>query len=551
MTPEEKLFAKMTEEIQKKFDSIGDEKVKEAVKSAFDVYSSAYEGKTEQEFSDLKTKMDELNKSFDAFDSDQNKELATQLSKIEETLTSFESKLKEIGKKVTEGSFGSGKKDSKNTFAKSIEEYLLSKIPNEDGVIVFDAMEEMKLSSGLMGDLPESKKSNGQVGVFSTKAMFAALDPMTNANSTAGQAIARDIDTMGFRNIPPILNDHVADIFTTPRMGVKAYMTLRIFHTYEDGSGIKAEGASAFAKSSVQLKSQDYKVFTYGTQYKISVEESEDVPEIVTELNAVIPDRLMNDLDEKILTDGGDNSVAPWGAFSTNATRPNVTIFNPYLYAGSAPDADVADLIAKMKLFARSQNYRVNGVLAHDNFYDNYEGLRDSNKNSLMDRRVQFSPTGEITAMAGLSTRKTRVMNETAVWVGSTPSQIIGIRENVMMQVGLNGTDFEDHNISTKWWGRFAYGVKDALANVYTADFNADIAILAMTAATALSYTDEVAKATAGYDQANITISLLATAGATDLIDANETAYQVAIEAATGVADLPALQVIIDAVNAA
>jgi hypothetical protein len=62
MTPEEKLFEKMTEEIQKKFDTIGDEKVKEAVKASFESYKSMYEEKTEGEFVQLKAKMDELNK---------------------------------------------------------------------------------------------------------------------------------------------------------------------------------------------------------------------------------------------------------------------------------------------------------------------------------------------------------------------------------------------------------------------------------------------------------------------------------------------------------
>ena len=546
MTEEEKLFAKISGEIETKFESIGDEKVKTAVQKAFDTYKDAYKEHTEKELGELKKTIEGINKSFEELDDTQTKEVAKQLGEIETKIVTFETTLREIGDKITASQMGTlGQGKQADLFEKGINDFLLAKLPNEEGILHYEAMDGMKLEAPGDLDNPDKKK----FGVLSARSMFAAIDH-TNANSTAGQAIARDMDTMGFRNIPPILNDHVADIFTTPKMKKKAWMTIRIFHTYVDGVDIKVEGTGTFAKSSVMLKSQDYKVFTYGTQYRISVEEFEDVPEITAELRAVIPDRMMDDLDEKIFTTGGDNSTAPWGAFSTNVTRPNVTLFNAYLYAGSNPKADEADLIAKMKLQARSQNYRVNAVVAHDNFYDNYEGLRDANNNSIRDRRVVFVG-GVMTVVSGLVTRRNRKFNEFAVHVTATPSQILGIRENIMMQVGLNADDFATHNISTKFWGRYAYGSKDALANIYTPDFKVDIDILKMSAATALAYTVGVAAGTAGFDQANIYISMLKTAGCISLVDANETAYQVAIEAESSIADLPALQAVIDTVNAA
>jgi hypothetical protein len=549
MSAEEKLFAKISEEIKKQFESIGDQTVKDAAEKAFSMYEESYKEQSEKGIKAIEAKIEDINKQFEGLDDTQTKELATQLGKVEETLLGFEDKLKKIGEEVTKRKMGTGG-SANNSFSEGIEAFLSKKLPTEEGRIIFEAMEGMSLSSQAIGDAGNIKETNSKVAVLSAASMFALPD-MTNPNSVTGQAIPRDLDAMGFRNIPPILNDHIADIFTTPTLKRSTFMTIRIFHTYVDGVDIKVEGTGTFAKSSVQLKSQDYKVFTYGTQYRMSVEEFEDVPEMTAELNSVIPDRMMNDLDEKILTDSGDNSAAPWGAFSTNATRPNVTLFDPYLYAGSNPSADVADVVAKMKLQVRSQNYRVNAVLAHDNFYDNYEGLRDADGNSLMDRRVQFNSTGEIIGMAGLATRKTRVMNELAIFVTATNSQILGIRENVMMQVGLNDDDFATHNISTKFWGRYAYGSKDALANIYTADFEEAISILSMDAATALDYTKQVALGTAGFDQANITISLLKTAGCINLVDANETAYQVAIEAELDIANLAALQAVIDTVNAA
>lgn len=546
MTPEEKLFQKVSEKIESKFDEIKETKVKEAVQSAFEAYKKVYSADSEEGIKALKSEIEKINASFAELDTAQSNELSEQLKSVESQLQKYEESLKEIGAKVSKLSVKESSQKPQGSFAKEIEEYLNAKLPTEDGVVLFDAMENMRFDA--VGKIEDAEALKGRVCVLSARSMFAAIDH-TNENSTAGQGIARDMTTMGFKDIPPILNDHVADIFSTPKMEKKAFMTLRIFHTYEDGAGIKTEGTGTFAKSSVQLKSQDFKVFTYGTQYRISMEENEDVPEIVDELNRVIPDRLMNDLDEKVLTDGGDNSAAPWGAFSTNGTYPNVTLFNPYLYAGSNPDADVADVVAKMKLQARSQNFRPNVVLAHDNMYDNYEGLRDSDGNSILDRRVQFSPQGEITGMAALAARRTRVMNENAILVASTPTQILGVRDSIMMQVGLNEDDFATHNMSTKWWGRFAYGVKDALANIYTSDFVADIEILKMSAATALTYTDEVAKGTTGFVKTNITISLLKTAGAVSLIDSNITAYQDAIEAEAAIADLAALQAVIDTVN--
>lgn len=550
MTPEEKLFGKISEKIEEQFKSIGDLKVKEAVESAFETYKASYKEHDDKSLKAIEDQIAEINKQFESLDNEQTKELSTQLKQVEETLTGFEEKLKTIGEEINKNKMGVGRNGSGNQFAKGIEDFLYQKLPNEEGKVIFEAMEHMSLASQAIGDQANIEKTNNKVAVLSAKSMFALPD-MTNPNSVTGQAIPRDMDAMGFRNIPPILNDHVADIFTTPTLRRSTFMTIRVFHTYVDGVDIKTEGTGTFGKSSVQLQSQDYKVFTYGTQYRMSVEEYEDVPEMTAELNNVIPDRMMNDLDEKIWTTGGDNSATPWGAFSTNVTRANCTVFNAYQYAGSNPNADVADVVAKMKLYAKSQNYRVNAVVAHDNFYDNYEGLRDDNGNSLQDRRVQFSNTGEIIGMSGLATRKTRVMDQLAVFVTATNSQILGLRENVMMQVGLNDDDFATHNISTKFWGRFAYGAKDALANIYTPDFEADIDILQMDAATALAYTNGVAAGTAGFDQANISISLLKTAGCTDLVDANETAYQVAIEAEAGIANLAALQAVIDTVNAA
>jgi len=544
MTEEQKLFAKLSDEIKSKFDSIGDEKVKVAVTAAFGQYETAYKAHTTQELKVINENIEKINKSLGELDGDQAKKVSTMLTSIEEKLSKFETTLREQGKKITKGMIGNGIQGKNNAFDKEITSFLEKALPLEDGKVIYEALEGRQFSV-VSGEIPKDAKTNANYAVISTASMFAALDPMTNANTTAGQAISRDVDVMGFRNIPPILNDHVADIFMTPKMGIKAYMTLRIFHTFVDGVGIKAEGAAAFGKSSVQLKSFDYKVFTYGTSYKISVEENEDVPEIVAELNAVIPDLMLADLDEKILSEGGDNTTTPIGALNTVHANPNALLFNPFVYAGSNSKADVADVVAKMKLYAASKNYRVNGVLAHDNFYDNYGGLRDSNGNSIVDRRVQFSPTGEITGMSGLATRKNKTMKEFAVLVSATPSEIIGMRENIMMQVGLNGTDFADHNISTKFWGRFAYGAKDPSANIYTPDFVEAIAILSMSAATALTYTDEVAKSTSGYEQENITISLLKTAGCISLVDTNEAAYQVAINDETGIADLSALQAVI------
>jgi len=317
MTPEEKLFGKISEQIEAKFESIGDDKVKEAVKASFDSYKEMYEEKTEKELVALKAKMDEINKSFEGLDDTQTKEVAKQLSEIEKQLTTFETTMSEIGNKVSQAGFGSDSNGSVNGFQSEIEKYLFMKLPHEDGKVIFDALDTNGFDA--VANANEAKETSAKLAVIPTKSMFAAIDH-TNAKSTEGQAISRDINTMGFKDIPPILNDHVADIFTTPKMGKNAFMTLRIFHTYTDGVDLKVEGTGTFAKSSVMLKSQDFKVFTYGTQYKISMEEYEDVHEIAAELNKVIPDLMMNDGDEKVFTTDGDNSATPWGAFSTNVT---------------------------------------------------------------------------------------------------------------------------------------------------------------------------------------------------------------------------------------
>ncbi len=420
MSKETELFEKLTEKMTSEFSKIKDNDVKQAVESAFSVYKEQYDLKNGEEVKAINKKLSKINESLTDLDSDQTKELSKQLTKLESDFSAFEDRLKKIGENQSKLAMGAGRNGNATALDSKLEEYLLNQLPHENGKVIYEAFEGRALASAdnFKGALELDAKS-----------MLAANDPMTNANSTSGDAVSKDMNTMGFKHIPPILNDHIADIFSTPNMEPKDGMVLRISHSLENGVGIKTEGTGSFIKSSVQLKSQRFQTFTYGTTATISMEQNEDVPAIMEELKSVVPELLMDDLDSKIMTTGGDNSATPWGAFSTNVTHPNCTIFNPYLYAGSNPDANFADLLGKMKLFVRSQNSRVNGVIAHDNFYDNSEGLRDANDNSLMDRRVQYNSGGEIVGVSGLAVRRSRKMDEFALFVTSTPPEILAIRK--------------------------------------------------------------------------------------------------------------------------
>jgi len=175
------------------------------------------------------------------------------------------------------------------------------------------------------------------------------------------------------------------------------------------------------------------------------------------------------------------------------------------------------------------------------------EAIRDKNDNNVADRRMSFGTDGQLARVSGLAVRETRLLPDTYL-VSVTNMNRIGVRKNLTVNVGFNADDLSKRRLSTVWTILWAYGSQNVNSNIWTSSIDADLAIINEAAAASLARVNGYA---AGSDAADMTIQVMSNAGGTDLVPANLAAYKVAIAAETGIANAAALQVVIDAVNAA
>jgi len=126
--------------------------------------------------------------------------------------------------------------------------------------------------------------------------------------------------------------------------------------------------------------------------------------------------------------------------------------------------------------------------------------------------------------------------------------QTIGLRQDIETQFGHNNDDLKKRKVSFVMDMRASYGQKAIKSSIYVDNISDAILILSE------SDTESITRINAyavGSDASPLTIPTLTNTKATDVIEANLDAYKVAIAAESTIANLVALQVVIDAVNAA
>lgn len=364
----------------------------------------------------------------------------------------------------------------------------------------------------------------------------------TGTQSVFNQAINR----AGIGSIAPPLtaNEHLLDIFNVQRT-TGSFMTLLIYENLEDNSELVAEGVAPSADSRIEVTSKDFKVFDWAATATLSKDLLRDKVEVIDELVRQLADGIKTTIDNSLFSTGGDNSATPWGIL--NSTE-STTVFNPLEYAGASPQANEISVIAKAKLQARLADWMTDSVILNPRVWDKIEDLKDLNANSIKDNRLAVNTRGEVTALNGLSQYQTTKMPSNTALVYDSDKQVLGLRQDIETAFGFNGTDFKDRKVSWVMDIRGAYGQKAKESSVYVDDMATAIAVLSENAATSLARTNDYAVAS---DASPLTIAILVNAGGTSVIEANLAAYIVAVAAESTIANLAALQVVIDAVNAA
>lgn len=272
--------------------------------------------------------------------------------------------------------------------------------------------------------------------------------------------------------IPLTLYPHVIDVMKKKRIN-KPNMALLVVYSYTDGTGIKTEG-SASAKSSFLFKTVSFPAFYIATHFTLSDETLDDLEEALDEINAVAPDKVNDKIDSYILSATGDDSTAIAGLFTANKH----TAFDPSEYANFAENATIVDLIAAMKLKCESGLYRPDTIWLNPLDISKVAALKNAMEDSVQDRRVVFNVLGEPVSICGLFVRRSSAMTENTTAVIDSNQPWLGIRRDMTMEIGYNGTDLTEGQKTVVIKVRVAFGVRDKAGVIYSDDIGNDVSAI-------------------------------------------------------------------------
>ena len=241
---------------------------------------------------------------------------------------------------------------------------------NEHGLKV----QEVKVSNNhAMGT-----KSNSQVAdvrsiskkFVTNKAGEAMYVGGTGTQSVSGQAQNRT--SIGSIGVPLTANEHALDIFNVINI-TGSLMNLLVYENLEANGELVSEGVAPSADSRIEMNDKDFKVFDISASATISKNLLRDKGEVIDELVNQLADNIKTVLDSKLFTAGGDNTSTPWGVFNTTNSCET---FNPLLFTGSSPKANVISVIGKAKLQARLNDWGTDSTLLNPIQSDEIEDFK-------------------------------------------------------------------------------------------------------------------------------------------------------------------------------
>jgi hypothetical protein len=269
--------------------------------------------------------------------------------------------------------------------------------------------------------------------------------------------------------IPLTLYPHVTDWIPSKTIQ-KPTMAILVVYSYEDGAATKVEG-TASGKSSFLLKTVEFKSFYVATYFTLSDETLDDLNEAMEELAVTAPSKILDKIDGYVLGTAGDDSSAIAGLLTANK---KTDFASATTYAGSIAGATNVDAIATMKLQCETNKYMPDVVVLGPLAVAQIASKKDELNNSIADRRVVFSLTGEPTMIAGMRVIKTAASDFAgdACVVLDSKQLMLGKRKDMTMEILYNGTDATEGQKTVVIKARLAFGVRDKAAVIYASSLD-------------------------------------------------------------------------------
>lgn len=274
----------------------------------------------------------------------------------------------------------------------------------------------------------------------------------------------------GIYGTPITFYPHVLDYFPQRKI-TKPNLSMFVTYSYSDGAGTKIEGSAGTA-SSFLLKTVSFPSFFIDTYIPLSDETLDDLPEVLSEINRVAPSKIKDKLDEKIYADAGNDSTDIMGMF-VNGSK--CTDFASATYATSIVGANYIDLIECMIASGETNKYQMDTVgLNPTDIRLYFNSLKNQLDDSVKDNRLVFA-NGQLVSVCGLRVIKSSAITANTCFVGAINAvALLGVRQDMTMEIGLNGTDFKERQKTARIGLRVAFGVGDPLAIIYSSDMATD-----------------------------------------------------------------------------
>jgi len=175
------------------------------------------------------------------------------------------------------------------------------------------------------------------------------------------------------------------------------------------------------------------------------------------------------------LSTAGNDSSDIAGLFTSNKMTAFADTWN-----GTIPNATIVDLVAHMKLQCEGNKYRPDQVWLNPTDIVKLTALKNDISDSVLDRRVAWGVNGVPTAVCGLRVMpNTNVTKDTCVVLDSKQTWI-GLRKDISMTMGYNGTDLTEGQKTVVFEMRAAFGVRDKAGVIYSSGIDTDVSEIAL-----------------------------------------------------------------------
>lgn len=338
-----------------------------------------------------------------------------------------------------------------------------------------DVLQEVKDLDGTRLSLKKYFEGKGNNTTTPTMTIKAAVD-MFESNITTDNYVnllrLTQLDPQRV-SIPLTIYPHVMDTFQVKGI-TRPYMSLLVVHTYFDGSATKTEGAAS-GQSSFKFKTIEFKSFFIATYFTLSDETLDDLNEALDEISLVAPDKILDQIDSKILSTGGDDATDIKGILTSTKSTAFVV---PAAFVGTVANPNLVDLVVAMQLQAWNNKYRPNVVMLNNGDVAVLAAQKNNFADSKVDRRVQFDSIGNPVAISGMRIVQNAVLPANSALVYDNSLPWIGRRRDMTMTLGYNGTDLTEGQRTLVINIRVAFGVRDPLGIIYSSDNAANIVTL-------------------------------------------------------------------------